>query len=391
MLDLETLGLLAFISFLTLFLFFKRKSLTKQGWFPLIYFLMYKTKWGLTFMDKLAARHRKLVRAAGYLGIFVGFAGMAFILFVLVKEFTGLLFEPKAAVGFMPVLPLKGKGILYVPFSFWIVSIFIIALVHEFAHGIVGRAHNFKIKSTGFAFLSIIVPVLPAAFVEPDEEEMKKFPIKSKLSMLSAGPLANIILAFLVLPILIFGLNPVVDKAWAPDGIEITSFPEGVSPARDAGISAGETIFEIDGVSVSNSTLFLQVLAGKKPGDSITLKTDVGEYTFSLAEHPENSTRAYLGIIPGIAMKISDSWDYGKFTAYAIRWIARLMLFLYILNLGIGLFNLVPAGPLDGGKMVIALIDEYAKNKRIAMKIFSGFSMVFLIFLLYGISRSVFG
>jgi len=89
--------------------------------------------------------------------------------------------------------------VLAVLFSYWILSIFLIAVIHEFSHGVVGRAWKLKIKSSGFAFLSILVPVIPAAFVEPDEKQTAKASARAQLGMLSAGPFSNVVFAALIL------------------------------------------------------------------------------------------------------------------------------------------------------------------------------------------------
>src|SRR3989338_644264 len=85
-------------------------------------------------------------------------------------------------------------------FLHWIISLFIIAIIHEFSHGVIARVYNIKIKSSGFAFLGPI----PAAFVEPDEKKMEKSSAKAQLSILAAGSFSNILLALLVILILFF-------------------------------------------------------------------------------------------------------------------------------------------------------------------------------------------
>jgi len=84
---------------------------------------------------------------------------MVLISFELVRQLITALIQPSGAAAVALVLPFDSglKGTIAVPFFYWIISIFIIAVVHEFSHGIVARAHNIKIKSSGFAFLSIII------------------------------------------------------------------------------------------------------------------------------------------------------------------------------------------------------------------------------------------
>ena len=140
---------------------------------PIVYAVFYKTKLGLKFMDSVAKRFR-LINIFGYAAIAVGVLGMVFIAFSLFQSLYNILFVPKALPAAGLVLPFKVKGSFYVPFFYWIISIFILALVHEMSHGIMARFYNIKVKSSGFAFIGLILPIIPAAFVEPDEKQLKK-------------------------------------------------------------------------------------------------------------------------------------------------------------------------------------------------------------------------
>src|SRR3989344_169747 len=70
------------------------------------------------------------------------------------------------------VLPFKAKGTFYLPVFFWVLSIFVFSVVHEFCHGLLARRHGIPVKSSGFAFLAVLIPILPAAFVEPEEKHL---------------------------------------------------------------------------------------------------------------------------------------------------------------------------------------------------------------------------
>ena len=55
------------------------------------------------------------------------------------------------------------------------------------------KRFNIKIKSSGFAFFGIFLPLIPAAFVEPDEKQLKKSKFFEKVSLLGAGSTSNFI------------------------------------------------------------------------------------------------------------------------------------------------------------------------------------------------------
>ncbi len=385
-LDFQTISALVFLFLLSVYVYLHRKELQTHGFFPLLYFCMYKTKFGLNFMDKFAKKFNKALKFLGYFGVIIGFLGMIFLSFTLIQNLYNLFITPEAAPGVGLVLPFKAKGVVFVPFFYWILSIFVLALVHEFAHGIIARVHNMKVKSSGFAFLGILVPIIPAAFVEPDEKVLRKRPHKQQLSVFAAGPFANIILSFVVLGMIFFVLSPIVNSMVEYNGVEITGFIEGDYPAKKAGIEAGEIVKAIDGMKVSTLDEFSGILLDKSPGTRIRLKTDKGDYSIILAKNPEKEDSSYLGVYVQQDSQVKNSFKerYGNFIPAVITWIVGLFYWLWLLNLGIGLFNLVPIGPLDGGRM-LQLALHNAFNKKKADKIWHYISMIFLIIVIANI------
>ena len=352
--DFESIAAIVFLLILGILLYRNRSKLdTKQVIPYFLYFSMYRTKLGLSLMDKWSSKHRKFTVWIGYFGIVIGFVGMALISFSLIQNLFMLFAKPEASSGVGLVLPFKAKGVFYVPFFYWIISIFVIAVVHEFSHGLIARANNIKVKSSGFAFLALLVPIIPAAFVEPDEKTLKKRPYKEQLSVFAAGPLANIVLAFLLIGAM-FAITPKIDSMILPNGVVISDYVKGDFPAKASGMQIGGIIQQIDGKSVEYVDNLSTVLKSKKPGDAVTLKTDKSSYQITLGKNPDNESSAYLGAYLEQSTKINDDFKakYGEFVPNALIWIYGLIVIMIVLNLGIGLFNLVPLGPLDGGRML---------------------------------------
>ena len=135
---------------------------------PLVYAVLWKTKFGLKFMDKVASKYRELVKLAGYCFIGFGFFGMIFISVNILFMLFNLFVSPKeASQGIALVLPLTNiPGIGYLSFWHFLITIFITVLIHEFAHGILARAHNVPVKSSGLGVFSLLLPIFPLAFVE---------------------------------------------------------------------------------------------------------------------------------------------------------------------------------------------------------------------------------
>jgi len=369
MLDFQTIAAIVFLAILTIFVFLKRKSLdTKQIIPHILYFSMYKTKWGLKLMDSAAKKYRRFMIYTGYLGILVGFFGMIAISYGLINNIYVLFTKPEATPGVGLVLPFKAKGIFFVPFFYWIIAIFVIAVVHEFSHGLIARANNLKVKSSGFAFLGIIIPIIPAAFVEPDEKELRKRPHKEQLSVFAAGPFSNIAVAFLFVAIASFILAPVVNALIEPNGVKVSDYVKGDKkfPAELAGIKIGETIQQVDDKPVAYVNNLSSILRSKKPDEIVTIKTDKSSYEIKLAKNPENESLAYIGAYLEQSTKIKDNVkaSYGEFLPKALTWAYGLFVILFVLNFGIGLFNLVPIGPLDGGRMLQLVLHRIFDKKK---------------------------
>lgn len=80
-----------------------------------------------------------------------------------------------------------------------------------------------------------------------------------------------------------------------PCGIETTGFAEN-SPAKDAGMAAGEIITSIDNNKIDTTDSFTHALANKRPGDYVSITTNIGSYKFKTIENPTNPASAFMGI-----------------------------------------------------------------------------------------------
>lgn len=386
----QWLPLIIFGVVILYFIIRKWKKIEVQNLIPyVIYFALYKTKIGIKFMRNFSKKHRKLVHWFGYIGIVMGFVIMIYSCVVLSIYFWQLVTQPKTTQ-VMPsiVLPFKAKGVLYVPFFYWIISLILLMIFHEGSHGIVASSHKIKIKSSGFAILSLGLPILPAAFVEPDEKQLEKKKLSQRLSVYAAGPFMNIILGVIFFAVLLGLMMPVISNASSVpkgqitfnmmsgelgkvNGLKVVGYyePNGaVSPLKTAGIPINSTIKEINSQKIYNLDSLSATLAKKHPGDNITImltnnKTDTATL---VKENPEiaNSTQPLLG----------GNFEYNTSPlTYPWSWLINpIYIFIYwfaLLNLGIGMFNLMPMGSkrmglvLDGGFMAEALFTSLFKKR----------------------------
>lgn len=389
--DFQYLLLAVFIALMLVFIWFERRNIQVNGVFPLLYFAMWRTQRGLRFMDRLAAAAPGFWNLFFGLGIITCFIGMVFISYELVKNTVLLFTAPGAAPSIQPVLPFQVKGVFFVPFVYWLLSIFLIAVVHEFCHGIAARVHKMPVKSSGLAFLGVLVPVVPAAFVEPDEQRLQKQSRFKQWSVFAAGPFANLVMAGLVFLLVLFVANPLAEAMLLPAGVRVAGLEEG-SPAALAGMHKGEIITAVDGIP----TLFLEnlstALKAKKPGDTISLQTSITTYTITLAPNPKNESKAYLGIFSRQHADIRAEFKekYGAWSPPVILWSFGLLYWLFLLSLGIGLFNLLPIGPIDGGRMLQILVQKLFKQQA-GQRIGRFVSTVFLLLVVVNVIAGFMG
>lgn len=393
--DLQLVAAGIFVVVLTIYLILIRKKLEMQKIiFPLLYIVLKRSRVGLRFMKKTAKKFPKTVKILAGIGVIIGFIGMIFISVQLVVLFKDMLLKPGAPSGVAPVLPIPVKGAVYVPFFYWIISIFVIATVHEFSHGIVANAYKVPVRSSGFAFFGLVLPIIPAAFVEPDERILQKKSAWKQLAVFAAGPFSNIILAFIVLGIMLVAINPLSSMAFIDTGVTVTGVFNDTA-ASLAGISENEVITFVDGKEVLTVPEFTDALSEKNAGDKVTITTESNMYDVTLGARDDNPKKGFLGVTvsPSVEQNPSFVKKYGQWVVTGITWISELFFWLYLLNLGIGLFNLVPLGIVDGGRMLQITLSSLFKSKsglQKAQTVWKIISMIFLFIVLFMLIKSFF-
>ena len=128
--NIQTIFMILFFLSMLIFLYKKRKNIEVQKiLYPIIYFVLYRTKVGILFMDYFAKKYKRVLKYVGYFGIFIGFLGMILITVLVANNFIKMLTRPEALPNVALVLPIPIKGVIFVPFFYWIISIFIISVI----------------------------------------------------------------------------------------------------------------------------------------------------------------------------------------------------------------------------------------------------------------------
>lgn len=380
---MQTMIAMIIVSAMILFLILDRKKIVVHGLFPILYFALYKTRLGLNSMEWMARKIPRILKILGITGIITGFIGLTFITIELIRTTINILTQPSSMPGVMPVLPIKASGIFYVPPLYFIISIFVIAIVHEYGHGVIARSRNVPILSSGFAFVGLIIPIIPAAFVEPDEKKISQKNITTKLSVFAAGPFFNILLSLILILLLGFELPGLIPNSVTSTtsiynlggtATEIVILKELIvktvtqdSPAEKGGMTVGERIISINDASVSSKEM-PKIISTLKPGDEVKIKTTEKEYIIKAGVHPTEKTRGWLGISFDITTGFSDKalTKYGELGSTILVFLAEQVYWIIILSIGIGLFNLLPLGPLDGGRMLKSVLEIIIPERAVS-------------------------
>lgn len=349
------------IAFMTLFILIflvfvitRKHNLHREG-----LLFLYKTKLGIRFIEWTAKKFHKIMRPLEYIVITCGYILMAGAIWVVVDIAYIYIRSPFIAevVSAPPVFPIFpyfteffNLESFFPPFYFtyFVIVIAIIAVSHEFSHGIFARLNNVKIHSTGFAFLG---PFL-GAFVEQDDKQMNKAPKFAQLSILAAGTFANIVMTvifallmwwFFVSTFVPVGVNfdaysfevlPMKNLSY--QGVPVTSLNASLIPANESNLALAfgnqtyytrpdalkssiaqkaelimvfedspafkekltGAITEISGNKVTSHEELRSVIQTNKPGDNVNIKAlqkdgTIKDYNIVLAN---KDGKPYLGI-----------------------------------------------------------------------------------------------
>lgn len=306
-------------------------------------------------------------------GIVVAFGAMIFVTWSIISTIPSVFDTPSVSI-LIPGVDMPGSSI-YVPFISGLIALATVVIIHEFSHGIQSVCEKIPIKSIGL----LLFFILPGAFVEPDEESLKSSKKSSRLRVYAAGSVANITLAIVAL-VLVSLISVGIPHYFAEDGIAIDRV---VSDSPSDGILKDGMILEsIDNQKINDSESYVNIVKSFKPGDNVTVQTDQCSYSVVLSENPNNDSVGFFGI------QASKHYVLLNDSLGPIPWVLfellELFNWVFILNLGIGLFNLLPLKPLDGGHMLEILL-TYKFQEKLVKQFVNALSAVMAMIVIFTI------
>lgn len=249
----------------------------------------------------------------------------------------------------------------------------------------------------------------PEGFIASEREEMYiSLPWWKRLVILFAGPCANLLTAIIVVTLALSiagGTQATTTISDAPEEY----------PAYAAGMRAGDTIVGINGIEVETWTDFSTAMEDVEVGDEveITYTRDGEEYTANIVAVESDSGTAVVGVTSGseyvdvsVGEAFMEAITYIGQVAVAIVGLinpattmdtlenstsvigisvlakeaadAGFLSFIWmaaLISVSLGLMNLLPLMPLDGGRIVVETIQKII-HRPVSLKAMNAYTMV---------------
>jgi membrane-associated protease RseP (regulator of RpoE activity) len=327
------------------------------------FLIMWKTTKFNNFIDRLGTRYKSLWKVLGTVGVAMSVGALLYISYILVQNLYFLLFNPESGSPVTPLIPGVTLSLSFNTLFFFGLSIAIIIILHELAHGVMARAEGINVKGTGLLLLAII----PGAFVEPDEESLRKARRSSQTRVYAAGSATNIVLALFVLSIMV-NSSAVLSLSYdqTPSGVLISEV-RGASPA-DGVLRTWDVIVNINGIAVNDTVALSQALRSTTPNSTVPMgliRDGTGlSLNFTLG-YSSQTNSSYVGIntynyYPP-TQSLAPIWGPFYFMG-SLSW-------LYLLSLNIGLINLLPVPSLDGDRFFTLFAEFLLRNPKRAAQL----------------------
>ena len=374
------------IAWVVIFGVAKGLKLEKYGFTIKPYSLTYKNYKVQDALIRVLGRTRRGIRVFADVSVIAGFLMMGFAFWFLFSNITNYFVQPTEFAELTVLIPgvtlTSGSAILY-----FLLSIPIVLVIHEGAHGIVGVMEKIGIKTGGFA----IFIAMFAGFVEPDEEQFSKAKKISRLRLIGAGPTSNVIFAFALGAILftnpMFAMvvpEPFLSSFYeeAEDGVLVLSLIDG-GGAQQAGIQENDVIIGINDVNIA-SAMDLQKNP-VQPGDTVnvTVVRDGSEIVIpvTIMASPDDPERGLIGIMRNDQppQPIYNIIDWGLDTPMGFQF-SMFLLWLWMISFFIGIINMLPLPILDGGKFIHTIIEGKISEKAVNGTMIAVYAFTFITF-----------
>jgi membrane-associated protease RseP (regulator of RpoE activity) len=356
---------------------------------------------------------------------------------------------PTEPVPIQNVLVLPGINPI-IPLWYGIFALAIGIIIHEFSHGILARWAKIKVKSLGL--LLCIIPI--GAFVEPDEKEIENVDKWSRSRIFAVGPTSNIVFGLICAAIFSWvfmaSLAPVHDGVLIQNVTE--DYPAETAGIKPGMILTGLEFVDDNGTMVEEERIksysdFSNFMDNRKANDTLNLTVYYNKKTiqfenitladrYNTTEDEEDRGHGFLGVGGSGVDEFAESLAFPVQSAgndvakrrlniaqyfflpmrtsimpfhspltdvyevtgplsvlpTSIFWaLANVFFYLFWINLLLGIFNALPAVPLDGGYVfkdeMTAILERtkpgLTKEERTGVINQLSFTLAFLILIMF--------
>ena len=365
----------------------KALKFEKYGFELKAYSLVYKNKSVNEILIKILGRTKRGIKVFADLSVIAGFIMMGFAFYFLLNNVSNY-FVAQSNFSELTVL-IPGVTLTSAPaITYFLLSIPIVLVVHEGAHGIVAALEKIKIKTGGFA----IFIALFAGFVEPDEEEFEKAKKISKLRVIGAGATSNVLFAIVLGAIMLtnplFGMviesiplfgDPILDTFYElSQGVLILSIIEN-SGAEQAGLLANDVITTINDIPIHGPADFPILNPGEMASVSVLRDGQALEFGLEVMSDPANPERGLIGIMRDNSIPYKPVMNFIDWTNVDFN-ISMFLVWLWMISFFIGIINMLPLPILDGGKFIHTIIDKRFSDKSVNIVMWGIYAFTFVLF-----------
>ncbi len=340
--------------------------------------VMVRTPIVFKLFDKL--RGRRIVALLLDSAILAATLSMAIYYYGMIKSLLSIITGGETTAAIVPLLP--GITIEIKTFLYLLPGLSLAIIFHEAFHALASRYEGVRIKSSGFL---VILGLLPAAFVEPDEQELKSTRVRAKLRIYAAGVLANLMLFLLFQATMFAATAPgvytyIVDVA--PDSF-----------AYEAGLKPGTIVeyFIVNGTELRGVPELTRYLLEVKREHNNSLAHVTLIVRIVLLEGEE------ITIVKKSApTNISDMEKYERIGIYMFDLpagfvellppnvalhLSIIIMYAVIINFSLAIINAAPLFITDGAQIVNSIAEYYTRDERKAKIITATVSTLSLLLL----------
>jgi len=273
-----------------------------------------------------------------------------------------------------------------------------------------GRYQYETIAGEGYAAGEPYAISDPDAVIDAERKlTYRALPWWKRVVILAGGVIFNLVFAIIVITAILMYIGTEVPTTTFASIVED-------SPAAEAGLEAGDSIVGLDGIEITSWEQFSTALSNRQPGDEValvvehqgtqrSLEVQLADNNGSpmlgvvvLTEHQGTSfisalttSVSYIGLVAQFIVQLFNPSTFSEVVSQSTSVVgisveaknaasAGFLPFIFLcaaLSISVGLMNLLPFPPLDGGKIVVETIERIS-GRIVPVKVVNGITVAAL-------------